>query len=278
MLLLLLVYLCCNANAEFSCEHTFPNGVRMNLTALFRSSIELDYTGSDAEGFQYTMNVCGVDQHVNACFQTNSMICQYTSAGTFKQSVARWGVGPGPEWSQIDNNQGFVAKFSNGDSCTDAKGLPVDSVALLAFTCGNTPREFTVGHLSPCVFTITFPTLHACLSTTSKDAPHPLAPAGTTVTVREAATWGLTSSLLLVFLCYCCVGCLWRFKHDARGLDLIPHLAFWTGLAVLTKDACEQLAAIVRHKWEKFRTGRHDGHGQYEEVETIPFDDTDNNL
>jgi len=97
--------------------------------------------------------------------------------------------------------------------------------------------------------------------------------------VAREATWGITSILMVFFLCYCCVGCLWRFKHeDARGLDLVPHLSFWSGLVNFSKDHCEQLCAIVRHKVERFRAGRHDVRGQYEEVETIPFDDTDNNL
>jgi hypothetical protein len=287
-MLYILIFYFLHANGEFSCEHTFPDGSFVNLTALLRGPADLDYSSIDADGFKYSMNVCGVDTSNVKCLQTNSLICQFNPSGVFKQSIARWGMGEPPQWSRIESGRGVVLKFSNGDSCIDSQGVTVDSVALLAFTCSAAAGEaFTVGRMDgrtdSCVYTITFPTVHACTfpGTVTPQFHLPSSSPethGTPETHGHESSWGITSMLMVGFVCYCCIGCLWRFKYDdARGLDMVPHLSLWSGLVHFVKDLCEQLVAIVRHKVEKYRSGR-DPNGQYEEVETIPFDDTDNNL
>lgn len=274
------LWICCIlfASAEFSCQHTFPDGAHVNLTALLRGPSDLNYIGSDVDGFKYTMNVCGVEASNVRCLDTDSMICEFNPNGSFRQSVARWGVGQAPEWSRMEGGQGVVLKFNNGDVCTDSEGKTGDSVALLAFTCSSVAGEaFTVGHMNPCVYTITFPTVHAC--TTASTVGFGAHSQHLQEEPAKGHSWGITSLLMIGLMCYCCVGCLWRFKHkDARGLDMVPHLSFWSGLVNFVKDLCEQSVAIVRHRVEKFRSGRHETNSQYEEVETIPFDDTDNNL
>lgn len=159
--------------------------------------------------------------------------------------------------------------FVNGDTCADETGAAKQSTAIIAFPCtpGDIGGTFTVSHeLGSCTFTLRFPTSASCVdrtaassSTSSGGLPSPAMGDGAHTKLSDQTDaanggkagqghWGFFSLVLFGFMVYCIAGCAWRFKKEgATGVDMIPHLPFWSSLPTRISDAGAILFAIGTH-------------------------------
>lgn len=185
----------------------------------------------------------------------------------------------------MPNDGGVVLTFTNGDSCVD-QGKTLDSVAIITMPCSSGEGDVqSMRQLGPCTFTMTFPTVRACslpvgssdntssMNTVMPVSPmSPVQPEDVPAPLVKANHFGFFSTLAVLFLLYCCGGCILRYKtQQASGLDLIPHLEFWSNLPSCLLQSVENCRSKLS---EVFRRS-----DEYEiRSIQIPFDDPDQNL
>lgn len=210
-----------------------------NLAPMTVPAGEDDYSFTDVQGNVYFINVCEQASQ-GGCSPANG-VCQVS----LDEVPHGCGSGHNPTFYPYfydRRTDGLTMVYLGGEYC---KAVKKGRSSYLNFICD--PKLAGPGFIahaqadpqySGCVYAIDFQSQYACGRLTEQEALNfvgiPL------VTEPEGGIdigWFIILGICVFFFVYIVIGMLIKFKkYEARGLDLVPNIGFWSDIPYLIKD------------------------------------------
>ena len=241
--LLLLLLLClANALADVTdCRYTFAGGQTFELSALSKTSGEIDWSADDRNGNMYYFNVCSDANQVPAACVSVEKAVQAPAYQVSRDNDCFWlGKLQSEQWELIDESEpaaGIELYYFDGEQCSNGMSRDFRIQLFCDPDAGvGKPLDYFVLE-EDCHYSVTWPSKYGC-------------PVGNGVFAAGSFAW--ISYALLALAVYLSAGLAYNVTRKGMAFDpeAIPHVEVWRslfatllGLLVAAKTAVQELAS-----------------------------------